>query len=563
MTTEINSNDYNYSRRFDVHKWSDYPQVKKLTQELYKELESNETRKKARTSKEAKRLERTLRVVLIDLFVAWTEDKNLYLAYPRGSEKYSDKSRYANIYIKFKAMKNVTDFLCKAGYIDHALGHKFEKQEGRVSRMRATDKLRELFKKHAVRANHITVSKDKELILKKDENKQLIKYDDTNKTDAMRKNVQRINEHLSTFDINLHITNEQEAAIKKKLVEKRVKYGEISKLLNFSSNTLHRVFNNDSFKEGGRFYGAWWHNIPSEFRQHITIDGMPTVELDFSTMHMTMLYAKVDEELEGDAYTLEGYTSEDFASEDYGNGDYGVELRKGVKKLTNAMLNSKDGKIDSRKFEDYAWPNGKKLNDVKNDILERHKPIAKYFNSGEGVKLQYLDSVVAEKVMLKVMERLNIGYHHRSVVLPVHDSFIIPISLLDKHDELMDIMKETFLEVVGLDIEVDVKGGKSNKLGPVKQYEKAYKEEHGLEIWPNARNEDTECGKAYKREYSNYYRRQAEWFCDDTAVEEEKVNVLGRKKERLSANKMKQNYDRWIEAFCKKFTKIKIPPRQW
>lgn len=545
MTTEkTHFNKYDYSRRFDVHKWSDYPQVKKLTAKLYNEIVVTETLKKARTAKDAKKLERTLRIVLIDLFAAWQEDENLYIAYPRGSDLYNDDTRYANIYIKFKPMMQVTDYLKEHEYIEHRLGNKFSDNEGRVSRMRATDKLKKLFTNYKVRVRHVQVRKEKELIQKKDENKKLEDYDDNRNTIKMRKNIERINEHMNTFDINLHVTNEEEATIKKKLLEKRIKYGEINRFLNFSSDTLYRVFNNSSFKQGGRFYGVWWHSIPSEYRKHITIDGMKTVELDFSTMHMTMLYSRVDAELEGDAYTLDGYSSENLAAEDYGTGDYAPELRKGVKKLTNAMLNAKDGKIDRRKFEEYKWPDGKKTDDVKLDILARHKPIAEYFNSGEGVKLQYIDSKIAEQVMLKVIDRLNAGYFHRAVVLPVHDSFIIPISLLKKHTELMGIMQETFMEEIGLAIDVDYKTKEAH--GVYTQYELDFLAKRNIDGLPTS-EDIVECKKQYKEEYSNYYARGADYNESLKEAPEETKNVLKRKtnSHKQTMKDLRQFYVMW------------------
>jgi hypothetical protein len=69
-------------------------------------------------------------------------------------------------------------------------------------------------------------------------------------------------------------------------------------------------------------------------------------------------------------------------------------------------------------------------------IAERHEPIKEYFYSGEGVRLQFLDSCVAERVMLKMLDKGR-------VVLPVHDSFIMRIGL---EKELSDAMEEALTE---------------------------------------------------------------------------------------------------------------------
>jgi hypothetical protein len=44
---------------------------------------------------------------------------------------------------------------------------------------------------------------------------------------------------------------------------------------------LTRIFNCD-WRHGGRAYRGWWQHISSELRQHIFIDGDPTIEEDFA-----------------------------------------------------------------------------------------------------------------------------------------------------------------------------------------------------------------------------------------------------------------------------------------
>ena len=52
----------------------------------------------------------------------------------------------------------------------------------------------------------------------------------------------------------------------------------------YNERTVRRIFNNGSFDEGGRFYGGWWERVPSRYRSHITIDGMPTVEMNYAAI---------------------------------------------------------------------------------------------------------------------------------------------------------------------------------------------------------------------------------------------------------------------------------------
>jgi hypothetical protein len=84
---------------------------------------------------------------------------------------------------------------------------------------------------------------------------------------------------------------------------KRSSSAEDDKHLNLVSNkTLYRIFSNSSWKQHGRFYGGWWHNIPKEYREHISINGEPAVELDYSSFHLRMLYHLCSLEMVGDPY---------------------------------------------------------------------------------------------------------------------------------------------------------------------------------------------------------------------------------------------------------------------
>ena len=58
------------------------------------------------------------------------------------------------------------------------------------------------------------------------------------------------------------------------------------------------------------------------------------------------------------------------------------------------------------------------IKEIINDFFDYHKPIKRYLYSGVGIKLQYIDSLIAEKV-INHLAQLEIP------VLCFHDSFII------------------------------------------------------------------------------------------------------------------------------------------
>lgn len=141
---------------------------------------------------------------------------------------------------------------------------------------------------------------------------------------------------------------------------------------------------------------------------HITINSLPTVEMDYSGLHLIMLY-----HLEG----LEPPTEDPY--------DLGLwktqaerEVRRPlIKQVVNSMINDEYGVYILTK-EEKTLLSIKSTKRLKEKILKQHAPIAHRFNSGYGLRLQHLDSVIANEVMQRLLAK-NIA------VLPVHDSFIV------------------------------------------------------------------------------------------------------------------------------------------
>lgn len=67
-------------------------------------------------------------------------------------------------------------------------------------------------------------------------------------------------------------------------------------------------------------------------------------------------------------------------------------------------------------------------------ITERHSPIKKYFCTGYGLRLQAIESGIAEKVMLHFA-------NNGKCALCIHDSFVTSV---DDESALFEIMKNEF-----------------------------------------------------------------------------------------------------------------------
>jgi hypothetical protein len=229
-------------------------------------------------------------------------------------------------------------------------------------------------------------------------------------------------------DICLHLSPAEEKTFK----------SEIGHFPDYTSNVLFRVFNNGSFDQGGRFYGHWIQNIPKRYRKNLRIDGEQTTELDYSGLHINMLYRLAGEGLpKDDVYAVDGHSA---------------EIRPLLKVILLVMINSKN-RLEAVRA---VWRDSvnktfrydhRQIEETMERFIERYAPIRSFFNSGSGVRLQFLDSQLAERVMLEMVGQ-------GIVCLPIHDSFITQKS----HEAgLRRAMEKACLELHGASIPIDKK----------------------------------------------------------------------------------------------------------
>lgn len=73
--TSLSNIDLNYSRPLDVHRWSDHPEVNSFVDKIYSSLPALSGNKQIR--------KKHLKVLLLDLYVAWSTDPDLKIAISR------------------------------------------------------------------------------------------------------------------------------------------------------------------------------------------------------------------------------------------------------------------------------------------------------------------------------------------------------------------------------------------------------------------------------------------------------------------------------------------------
>ena len=264
------------------------------------------------------------------------------------------------------------------------------------------------------------------------------------KTRLMRTNLNAINNLLSEQAICLNLTNDQLKAMCQEMADRNYKIDRYDpqekrkpRTLNFSHVHLRRIFARGQMNLGGRFYGGWWQNIPKDYRRYISINGCQTVEVDFSTLHPTLLFLENKLDPPEDFYDLGLKTQGNPRFEP--DADLYVIKRKIVKGFANALINDERGvhKLDKEAVATLGMDSA----ELRGLLIKTHPVFDKAIKSDAGVRYQFIDSRIAESVMMKLLKQ-NI------VCLCIHDSFVVIDTF---QDELVTAMKEAFAEVVKAD----------------------------------------------------------------------------------------------------------------
>lgn len=422
--SNMSNTNLNNSRPLDVHRWSEYPEVNSIVDRIYSSLPTSIGNQNIR--------KKHLKVILLDLYLAWIVDPELKLAISRDNNHYKAKSRYNELHIS-KVTAQVTDLLEGAGLVHKVNGfYDPDTKIGRVSRVWASEMLAKEFKKKTGRflrfgmANH----EGRESIILRDEAKNDVEYEDNDHTNAMRSLLNDYNALLAKTHIDLdyldrpiiHFDNTTAAPL----------------TITQGDKFVRRIFNNSQWDEGGRFYGGWWQRCPKAQRNHICLDGVVTQEVDFSGLHIVLLYA-----LEGIDYWA-SVGDDPYLVDWPEDTDPGIDQRDATKLLLLTAINADTEQKAYKGFRFQATTGSpeKKLTDkvlgaVLAKLKEKHRPIAHKIASGAGIDLMYIDS--------QITERLIAHFTKRGVpMLSIHDSYVVPFGY---DNDLIREMRSAFYAV--------------------------------------------------------------------------------------------------------------------
>lgn len=422
-----------YSRRLDVHRWSDHTEVNEFVDQIFNDNFINGNQRIRR---------KHVKVVLLDLYIAWITDPNLKISYSRNVNDYKAGSIYNELHIS-RTTIDVVDRLIelelinqKLGFIDHNSG------VSRLSRIWPTDDLVEIFRNVHFHQFDILYSPDRLAIELRDDDKKPIQYEITPE-------ITEFNNTVSEYNNLMRVTFVSVPSLDSARVEWQPEFSDQPSYehINQSSKFTKRIFNNSSFDLGGRFYGGFWQNCPKSIRNEILINDQLTCELDYSSLHPTILYAMngIDywREIATDPYLVNSVSFQNDPT----------ELR-GISKLLMLILINMDSREHipaafRSRFRTGSYKKSLTNNEVfevLDQLIEKHELISEYFHSGIGLELQNIDSRISEKI-IQYFVAID------EPVLLIHDSYIVRLGW---EDDLKLAMQKSFAEVMGQDFATSV-----------------------------------------------------------------------------------------------------------
>lgn len=433
-----------HSRPIDVHRWSDHSELVAVVGNIW-DTHFGELDQPGKSGPKPKQsFQNQLRVLILDLYVAWLEDPNLSIGVALSENAWDTGSRYNALHISKKIIPLVHG-LDEAGLIDLAKGSYGGKKAmgNRTTRIRAAERLRAMFRGANVTRDDVQQVESQEcVILKAGEGDaaKVVEYEDTPETNDMRQELLAYNALLVRTFIDI-------PTLEDPWVTRQDRWGrEVSVQIDPHHQFVRRIFSRGDWGCNGRFYGPWWQQVNKELRKQIFINDTPTVEVDFKGLHVMILSAEKGVVIEGDPYELPAGLVP---------GAPAALQRNLIKRLVLTALNARNNLAAFSSFRE-GFPAGHMAKGMTNEELEallgaftaKHPHLSDRLCADQGIRLMNIDGKIAA-VVQNYMTLKGIP------VLSVHDSFIVDYTHVKLLRRAMQFASKL---VVGRELPVDANG---------------------------------------------------------------------------------------------------------
>ena len=354
-----------------------------------------------------------LRCILANLIKAYHNNPDSYVFYSRDTNYYQASKRYNPNGISYRPIVYLVDNLIKNNWLK-IIHHKprVGNQKGKRSRIALNTKLLTLIKTYKLAPRHIHKAPI-DVVRLKDDKKKFKEYNDTDYTKSIRHKLFAYNILLNRNKITLYKNTKVNLYLKDHPV-------------NYDNKNYFRVFSDNSFQLGGRFYGPWWVSVKRSIRDYILINGHKTVELDYGSLNIHLLYSELG---------INYYENKDKDSDPYILTGVDKNEREVNKTIINIALNHTNPRTisyvikhnleeENLKRENSGEkkllkiPKGKEIQRRIKIFIKDHPHLQQFLFSGVSLRLQFKDSCIAESIIDEFIKR-------DIPILTIHDSFIV------------------------------------------------------------------------------------------------------------------------------------------
>jgi len=414
-------------RWFNAHRVPRTEKAKDLLKEVINQLTNYEEykriRQRARRPRDKEVFEATVSAVICDLMHHHiVAEEGQRIAFSQSNKKLGSKSRYKAVALNKTLPKLIRSLGApEMQFVEARKGERPYFDRATCSSMVAGKRLVRLMDEYDIGLDDLAVMSKRESIVLKREKKDYwdkggrAEYDDTNNTLKYRHEMNVINDAIAAADIEFNpfaITSDRE--------------------IDVSDRHLERIFTQGRFDSGGRLFGGFWQGLrKSERKRGITLDGEAVVALDYSQMAPRILYG-----LEGlappvtDAYTIAGFERQ----------------RGGIKKIFNTMLFVRERPSRMPKEIRSQVGDGISIGQVIGAVEAAHWPISRFFFTGCGHWLQFVESEILVDVLLRLHEEGQVG-------LPCHDAVVVKESTVGIARGIMETVFEEHTGIKGVVVE--------------------------------------------------------------------------------------------------------------
>jgi hypothetical protein len=402
--------DLDLSRPFDVHTWSEHPEVHLLVDAVWDEhfaaqFDPNTGRQGRRSTSHPRR---QLQVLLLDLYLAWKTHPGMSIGIGMSNRSYQSSSRYNALHI--------SPVMIRLVHRAHEVGlvglHRGSQYSGRTTRIWAEQPLVDRFSRASFGVLDIAPYSDQESIILSMGEGNWMEYTDNPWIEGMRASMRSYNRLISRTFIDIPTLDYPVVVRPPEPRERRPTQVRIDQNDKFT----RRIFYRGDWRLGGRYHGGFYQKLPEHWRSQLWINDLPVIEDDYSGIHIALLYGMEGKPLRGDPYNLHRphlYPA--------------AEFRKWVKQLALVAINAGDEGSAFRAFR-RKQPTGSPAKSFTNQMLgemlnafkKRHPAIAQYMCSDEGVRLMAIDG--------RITARIAHRFTAEGVpVLTVYDSYVIDV----------------------------------------------------------------------------------------------------------------------------------------